>query len=139
MAKSDSRVLDTNDQFPELDLQLISGETLSLPADTGEGYSVIFFYRGYWWPFCSQQLADFQSLLNDYNSEQVKIIAGSIDPLDKTKEYVEKLGVSFPVAYGMDAEAVSKVTGAYYEEKRKIKCGYEEKRLEFGDYSGRSS
>ena len=48
MAKSDSRVLDTNDQFPELDLQLISGETLSLPADTGEGYSVILFYRGYW-------------------------------------------------------------------------------------------
>ncbi len=43
-----------------------------------------------------------------------------MDPLDKTKELVEKLGVTFPVAYGMDAQAVCEKTGAYYESERKF-------------------
>ena len=48
MARTTSTLLDTNDRFPELNLQLISGETVALPAGTGDGYSVIFFYRGHW-------------------------------------------------------------------------------------------
>lgn len=40
--------------------------------------------------------------------------------MDKTKELVEKLGVTFPVAYGMDAQAVCEKTGAYYEGERKF-------------------
>ncbi len=47
MAKEGS-VLDTNDMFPEMELQLVSGETIRLPEATGEGYSVILFYRGGW-------------------------------------------------------------------------------------------
>ena len=47
MAKEGS-VLDTNDMFPEMELQLVSGETIRLPEATGEGYSVILFYRGVW-------------------------------------------------------------------------------------------
>jgi len=41
-------MLDTNDMFPKLDLQLVSGETLKLPEGVGEGYSVVFLYRGHW-------------------------------------------------------------------------------------------
>lgn len=48
MAGTTSNLLDTNDRFPELDLQLISGDTVKLPAEAGDGYSVIFFYRGHW-------------------------------------------------------------------------------------------
>jgi hypothetical protein len=40
--------------------------------------------------------------------------------LDKTKELVEKLGVTFPVAYGLDYQAVCEKTGAYFESERKI-------------------
>ncbi len=47
MAK-DGSVLDTNDKFPEIELQLVSGETIRLPEATGEGYSVVLFYRGGW-------------------------------------------------------------------------------------------
>jgi len=32
-------MLDTNDMFPKLDLQLVSGETLKLPEGVGEGYT----------------------------------------------------------------------------------------------------
>jgi hypothetical protein len=48
MAKADSTFLDVNDQFPKLDLKLLSGETLNLPEGFGDGYGIILFYRGYW-------------------------------------------------------------------------------------------
>ena len=48
MSKIGSTFLDTNDVFPELELQLISGERLKLPEATGEGYGVVLFYRAHW-------------------------------------------------------------------------------------------
>jgi hypothetical protein len=48
MARIDSLILDTNDRFPNLELKLVSGETLKLPQGTGEGYGVVLFYRGHW-------------------------------------------------------------------------------------------
>lgn len=48
MARAGSRLLDTNDQFPELELKLTNGETLRLPKGAGEGYCVVLLYRGYW-------------------------------------------------------------------------------------------
>jgi hypothetical protein len=48
MARMDSSILDTNDRFPDLEMKLVSGETLKLPQATGEGYGVVLFYRGHW-------------------------------------------------------------------------------------------
>ena len=120
MGRIGSTLLDANDVFPELNLQLVSGETLNLPGGTGEGYGVVLFYRGYWWPFCNQQLADFQSLIKEFESEQIAVIAGSVDPVEKARETVEKLGLTYPVWYGMDAEEVSRITGAYYDTNKKF-------------------
>jgi hypothetical protein len=47
MAKVDSTLLDANDAFPEMGIQLISGEQFTLPEATGRGYGVVLFYRGY--------------------------------------------------------------------------------------------
>ena len=48
MAKVGQVFLDANDPFPELKMETISGDTLSLPRDFGEGYAVFILYRGYW-------------------------------------------------------------------------------------------
>ena len=48
MARIGTVALDTNDSLPQLTLQLISGETLTLPEGSGQGYGVVFFYRGHW-------------------------------------------------------------------------------------------
>jgi hypothetical protein len=48
MSKMGLTFLDVNDVFPEIDLKLASGKTLRVPEETGEGYGVILFYRGYW-------------------------------------------------------------------------------------------
>ena len=52
--------------------------------------------------------------------EGIKVVAGSVDPLDRTEEFVGKLGLSYPVAYGMDMEATCRKTGAFYEQERKF-------------------
>jgi hypothetical protein len=48
MGRIGSALLDTNDMFPELSLQLVSGESLKIPEGTGVGYGVLLFYRGHW-------------------------------------------------------------------------------------------
>ena len=118
MAKVDSTFLDVNDPFPILDLKLLSGETLNLPQGFGEGYGVLLIYRGYLWPFCKQQLADFQTALKEYDAEQIKVIGGSVDPVEKTQELVDNLGITFPIAYGLDVKMVSRFTGSFYEKEK---------------------
>lgn len=120
MGRIGSAILDTNDMFPDMDLQVVSGETIKLPGGIGGDYSVVLFYRGHWWPFCNRQLADFQALLQEFESEQIMIIAASTDPREKATETVEKLAINYPIGYGMDVEKVSRITGAYYNEERKF-------------------
>jgi hypothetical protein len=48
MAKIGGVFLDTNDKFPELALETIWGDKLSLPRDFGDGYAVFILYRGFW-------------------------------------------------------------------------------------------
>jgi peroxiredoxin len=43
-----------------------------------------------------------------------------VDPKDKTREFAEKLGLTYPVAYGLDPEPICMRTGAFYEKERKF-------------------
>ena len=54
-----------------------------------------------------------------FRSEQIEVIAASVDPIEKAKETVDKLGITYSVGYGMIAEEISKMTGAYYEKEKK--------------------
>lgn len=63
-------------------------------------------------------MADFQSLVKEFETEQISIIAGSVDPAEKASETVKKNGITFPIAYGMNAEETSRITGAYYDNDR---------------------
>jgi len=48
MSRFDSPLLDQGMPFPQMEFNLVSGETIKLPEATGEGYGIILFYRGYW-------------------------------------------------------------------------------------------
>ena len=63
-------------------------------------------------------MADFQGLYQEFKSEQIKVIAASVDSMDKALETVDKLEIAYPVGYGLSAEEVSRVTGAYYEKEK---------------------
>jgi peroxiredoxin len=64
-------------------------------------------------------LAEFQSAVKEFEAEEITVIAGSVDPIEKAKETADKVKITFPVAYGLDPEKVSEITGAYYEKERK--------------------
>jgi len=50
MGKANGISLDTDDRFPVLGLETVSGEVLTLPEGIGDSatYTVALFYRGYW-------------------------------------------------------------------------------------------
>ncbi|SDB08852.1 AhpC/TSA family protein [Desulfonatronum thiosulfatophilum] len=70
--------------------------------------------------FCRQQLADFQASFAAFQSEGISILAASVDSLDKANEIMEKAGVTYPVAYGLNTEEVSNTIGAYFEPEKKF-------------------
>ena len=41
-----------------------------------------------------------------------------MDSFEKTREFADKLGLTFPVAWGMDAVDVSRLTGAFYNKEK---------------------
>ena len=65
-------------------------------------------------------MADFESHIEEFKKENVEVVALSVDPLDKASETVEKLHLSFPVAYGLEAPRDADKVGAFWEERRKI-------------------
>ena len=40
--------------------------------------------------------------------------------MEKAKETVDRIGLTYPIAYDMDAEAISTITGAYYDTNKKF-------------------
>jgi alkyl hydroperoxide reductase subunit AhpC len=65
-------------------------------------------------------LADFQASKQEFEAEGIAVIAGSVDEKERAKEIVDKIGMTYPVAYGLNFEEVSRITGAFYERERKI-------------------
>ncbi len=48
MARIGTAYLDTDNMFPKMEFQLVSGEKLKIPEGMGQGYSVVLIYRGEW-------------------------------------------------------------------------------------------
>lgn len=46
--KLDDGRLDNGQRLPDLTLETVEDGTMQLPADAGEGWAVILFYRGHW-------------------------------------------------------------------------------------------
>ena len=62
-------------------------------------------------------MAGFEKLKSELDALGVKIVAASVDPVDKAKEVAAEL--SFPVAYGVTRAMADRI-GAWWEERRAI-------------------
>lgn len=56
----------------------------------------------------------------DLKALGLAVIAASVDAPDAARETAESLKLSYPVAHGLDYEAVSRATGAFIGHERKI-------------------
>ncbi len=63
-------------------------------------------------------MADFQTHLSKFTTHNVAIIAGSTDIVETARETIDKLDLTFPIAYGMEAREFARVTGAYFNDRK---------------------
>jgi len=64
-------------------------------------------------------LVDFQGSYQELKSEEIKIVAGSVDPIEDARKMIDRHGITFPVGYGLIAEEISRITRAYYDKDEK--------------------
>jgi peroxiredoxin len=61
-------------------------------------------------------LLDFQVSAELLRKLDIQVVAASVDSLEQAQKTVQALNLSFPIGYGLDAKAVSALTGAFYED-----------------------
>lgn len=94
-------------QVPELSVETLNGETWNVHQQ--DGYSVIFFYRGYHCPICRSQLRDIDRHFDDFNELDVNVIAISSNPrqlAEKTRDEWELENLN--IGYGLSLDKARK-------------------------------
>ncbi len=112
---SDSRLLDAGDTFPDLELDLVDGSRLRLPAGLAHPFNVVLVNRGAWCPFCNAQLKAFQAALPSLTAEGIGVVSLSTDTREAARGLVDANTLTFPVAYGASVERVAKLLGTFYD------------------------
>ncbi len=56
--------------------------------------------------------------MEEFNKNNIQIIAVSCDTREKAAEFAEDLKLSFNVGYGLNAKKTSEVTGAFYNDQQ---------------------
>ena len=110
-----SHPLDTQDPFPTMRLTTLDHGEITLPDYFGDHWGVVLFYRGVWCGYCRRQLTDFQKELGELDARGARVVAASVDSAEDARKMVAETGATFPIGYGLDAKAVAKQIGCFYE------------------------
>jgi peroxiredoxin len=62
----------------------------------GEGKTVLVLYRGYWCPFCRQELVQLEKHRAEFERRGVRLVASSVDAPDKLAAMRTSAGAGFP-------------------------------------------
>ncbi len=106
-------LLGPGDSFPQLTLNVLGGETLTIPDALADGFAAVLFYRGSWCPYCNAQLRAFQRASDALADTGIRVVALSVDSETDTADLAARHGLTFPLGFGADAAAVSDLTGAF--------------------------
>jgi peroxiredoxin len=108
--------LDPNTQFPQIDVTLTSGGSVTLSAQDGKAKLVVV-YRGHFCPFCLSTLQHVQSKHAELRSNQIDVVAVSADSVDVARNFAETSGLTFPIAAGL-AEVQMRTLGLYISDPK---------------------
>lgn len=88
--------------FPSMNATLLSGDSVSLatPQD-GHDWKMVVVYRGRHCPMCTKYLNELEHHRKALSADGVDIIAVSGDSKDQLESHMEKLEVTYPLAYGL--------------------------------------
>ncbi len=106
-------LLSPGSAFPALSLAIPGATALAIPDAFAGDFGVVLFFRGAWCPYCNAQLRAFERAIDTLAQSGVRIAALSVDDGSTTADLIAKQGLTFPVGYGADAQAIADLTGAF--------------------------
>jgi len=105
--------LKAGDLFPNLEATLLNGSTVTLGKPQGNAtWQAVFVYRGKHCPLCTKYLNELEGYKQAFADVGVDILAVSADSKLQLAAHLDKLTISFPIAYGL-TETQMKALGLY--------------------------
>jgi len=110
--------LNTGKTFPSIEASLIDDSIVDLgKAHSGADWQMLIVYRGKHCPLCTRYLTALEKHQEALKAIGVSITAISADSKVQLEEHIEKLAVTFPIAYGL-TESQMKQLGLYISSPR---------------------
>lgn len=106
--------LKTGDTLPTITLKNIQGNDISIQEILKENRLMLFFYRGGWCPYCNLELQSIQSLLPEFESKGIKVVAISPETIENAAETSKKHSLGFEVLSDTDNK-IAKSLGLVYQ------------------------
>ncbi|AQQ66537.1 thioredoxin peroxidase [Microbulbifer agarilyticus] len=108
-----STKLRAGDAFPSLEAVKLDGSSVTLGKPQGGAtWQAVFVYRGKHCPLCTKYLNELETFKQAFQDADVDILAVSADSKEQLEQHLEKVQVSFPIAYGLTEEQM-KTLGLY--------------------------
>ncbi|WP_045391152.1 redoxin domain-containing protein [Vibrio rotiferianus] len=105
--------LKAGDSFPSLQATLLDGSSVTLGQPQGDAtWQAVLVYRGKHCPLCTKYLNELEGYKQAFAEAGVDILAVSGDSKEQLEGHLEKLEISFPIAYGLTEEQM-KTLGLY--------------------------
>jgi len=114
MAQSSQRFLDDGDVFPSTSFQLLGGGTVTVPDPVNPRPVLLTVYRGNWCTVCRENLREIQAMLPELHAGGALVLAASAETEAEARETVSLLGLTLPVAYGLDGAEFARVHGGFF-------------------------
>ncbi|HAS6674676.1 TPA: redoxin domain-containing protein, partial [Vibrio parahaemolyticus] len=97
-----SQKLKAGDTFPTLEATTLDGTKVRLGQSQGDAtWQAVFVYRGKHCPLCTKYLNEIETYKQAFSDAGVDILAVSGDSKQQLEQHLEKLDISFPIAYGL--------------------------------------
>ena len=108
-----SQKLKAGDTLPLLEATTLDGTRVTLGQPQGDAeWQAVFVYRGKHCPLCTKYLNEIESYKQAFSDVGVDILAVSGDSKQQLEQHLDKLDISFPIAYGLTEEQM-KTLGLY--------------------------
>ncbi|MCA0899736.1 peroxiredoxin family protein [Microbulbifer agarilyticus] len=100
-----SSKLRAGDAFPSLEAVKLDGSSVTLGKPQGGAtWQAVFVYRGKHCPLCTKYLNELETFKQAFRNADVDILAVSADSKEQLEQHLEKVQVTFPIAYGLTEE-----------------------------------
>lgn len=91
--------------IPDVQVQTIAGQSVSLRSEVAKKPTVLVFYRGGWCPFCNKQLADLRTTEPALAKMGYQLLAISTDSPENLKATLDKQQLTYTLLSDADTKA----------------------------------